>query len=239
MADRGVDVNPFSYTEETLEEIEGALSHERLQPYLDAAGGNRERALRLYLWNTAASAAFYGPLQGLEVVLRNAIHRQLSGRYGSAWYTNLDTGLDRGALGRIRQTIADLTRDGSPNDSPLIRATLSFGFWVSLLGSGGRLESGRKANYEMTLWRPALRQVFAHCATLTRRQAHGPLNELRILRNRIAHHEPIFMRNLTADHARILEVTGWISPGVRTWIAHHSRLPALLELPRGAGAIQF
>ena len=172
-------------------------------------------------------------------MLRNAVHRQLVERYGLAWYTNLDTGLDRGALGRIRQAIADLTRDGSPNDSPLIRATLSFGFWVSLLGSGGRLESGRKANYEMTLWRPALRQVFAHCATLTRRQAHGPLNDLRILRNRIAHHEPIFMRNLTADHARILEVTGWISPGVRTWIAHHSRLPALLELPRDAGVIQF
>lgn len=38
MAEREADVNPFSYTEETLEEIEGALSHERLQPYLDAVG---------------------------------------------------------------------------------------------------------------------------------------------------------------------------------------------------------
>lgn len=239
MANRGADVNPFSYTEETLEDIEGALSPERLHPYLDAAGGDRQSALRLYLWNTAVSAAFYGPLQGLEVVLRNAIHRQLVERYGAAWYTNLDTDLDRGALGRIRQAMADLTRDGPSEDIPLILATLSFGFWVSLLGSGGRLESGRKANYEMTLWRPALRQVFAHCAKLTRRQAHGPLNELRILRNRIAHHEPIFARNLPAYHAQILEVMGWISPGVRTWVAHHSRLPALLELPRDAGAIQF
>ena len=239
MADRMVGVNPFSYTEETLTEIEAALSPERLQPYLDAAGGDREGVLRLYLWNTAVSAGFYGPLQGLEVVLRNAIHRQLSELYGPAWYGNLDVGFDRGALGRIRQTISELTRDGHTSDAPQIVATLSFGFWVSLLGSGGRLESGRKANYEMTLWRPALRQVFAYRATLTRRQAHGPLNELRILRNRIAHHEPIFARNLTADHARILEVLGWISPGVRTWTAHHSQLPALLELPRDAGTIQF
>ena len=239
MADRGVGVNPFSYTEETLTEIEAALSHERLQPYLDAAGGDRERALRLYLWNTAVSAAFYGPLQGLEVVLRNAIHRQLSERYESVWYANLDAGLDRGALGRIRQALLELDREGSTNDIPRLIATLSFGFWVSLLGSGGRLESGRKANYEMTLWRPALRQGFAHRTTLTRRQAHGPLNELRILRNRIAHHEPIFARNLTADHARILEVMGWISPGIQTWTAHHSQLPVLLELPRDAGEIQF
>ena len=239
MADRVVGVNPFFYTEETLTEIETALSHERLRPYLDAARGDRARALRLYLWNTAVSAAFYGPLQGLEVVLRNAIHRHLSKRYGSAWYGNLDAGLDRGASERIRQALSELVRDGSTTDAPRLVSTLSFGFWVSLLGSGGRLESGRKANYEMTLWRPALRQVFAHCATLTRKQAHGPLNALRILRNRIAHHEPIFARNLTADHARILEVMGWISPGIRTWTAHHSRLPALLELPRDAGAIQF
>ena len=239
MADRGVGVNPFSYTEETLTEIEAALSHERLQPYLNATGEALERALRLYLWNTALSAAFYGPLQGLEVILRNAIHHQLANRYGSVWYENLDVGLDRGALGRIRQAISELTRDGHTSDAPRIVATLSFGFWVSLLGSGGRLESGRKANYEMTLWRPALRQVFAHRATLTRRQAHGPLNELRILRNRIAHHEPIFARNLTADHARILEVMGWVSPGIRTWTAHHSQLPALLELPRDAGEIRF
>ena len=239
MADRRIGVNPFSYTERTLTEIEAALSHDRLRPYLDAAGGDRARALRLYLWNTAVSAAFYAPLQGLEVVLRNAIHHQLSGRYGSAWYENLDAGLDRGALERIRQTISELTRGGSPSDAPRIVSTLSFGFWVSLLGSGGRLESGRKASYEMTLWRPALRQVFAHRATLTRRQAHGPLNELRVLRNRIAHHEPIFARNLTADHARIFEVMEWISPEVRTWTAHHSRLPALLELPKDAGEIQF
>lgn len=239
MADRGAGVNPFSYTEDTLEEIEAALSPERLQPYLNTAGRDRERALRLYLWNTAVSAAFYGPLQGLEVVLRTAIHHRLTERYGPAWYANLDAGLDRGALGRIRQALLELDHEGSTNDIPRLIATLSFGFWVSLLGSGGRLESGRKANYEMTLWRPALRQVFAHRATLTRRQAHGPLNELRILRNRIAHHEPIFARNLTADHARVLEVIGWLSPGIRTWTAHHSRLPTLLELPRDSGTIQF
>ena len=142
MADRGAGVNPFSYTEETLTEIEAALSHERLQPYLDAAGGDRVRALRLYLWNTAVSAAFYGPLQGLEVVLRNAIHRQLSERYGSAWYANLDVGLDRGALGRIRQAVSELARDGSPNDIPRIvpPCRLGSGSLCSAPGAGLSLD---------------------------------------------------------------------------------------------------
>lgn len=94
MVYRGAGVNSFLYTEEAIEEIETSLSRERLSTYLDAAGDDRERAIRFHAWNTAVSAAFYGPLQGLEVALRNAMHRPLAERYGPAWYDNPDTGLD-------------------------------------------------------------------------------------------------------------------------------------------------
>ena len=60
------------------------------------------------------------------------------------------------------------------------------------------------------------------------KQAHGPLNTLRTLRNRIAHHEPIFARDLARDHERILEVAEWISPATTAWIEHHSRVPEVL-----------
>ena len=239
MVDRQPGVKTFSYTDETLDELETALSHERPSTYLDATGGDRERAIRLHAWNTAVSAAFYGPLQGLEVALRNAMHRRLAERYGPAWYDHPGAGLDRGAVGRIAGTRSELARDGHGDDPPRIVATLSFGFWVSLLGPGGRAEAGHKANYEMTLWRPALRGAFAHRATLTRRQAHRPLNALRILRNRVAHHEPIFARDLAADHKRILDVAGWISPAVRTWIEHHSRATAVIEAARDAGDVRL
>jgi hypothetical protein len=33
---------------------------------------------------------------------------------------------------------------------------------------------------------------------------------LRDLRNRIAHHAPVFNRNLTADYQKILKVIGWM-----------------------------
>ena len=239
MVDREPGVKTFSYTDETLDELETALSPERLSTYLDAAGGDRERAMRLHDWNTAVSAAFYGPLQGLEVALRNAMHRRLAQRYGPAWYDHPGAGLDRGAVGRTAGARSELARDGHGDDPARIVATLSFGFWVSLLGPGGWTEAGHKANYEMTLWRPALRGAFAHRATLTRRQAHRPLNALRILRNRIAHHEPIFARDPTADHERVLEVAGWISPAVRTWLEHHSRAPAVIEAARDAGDARF
>ena len=234
MADRGPEVNDFCYTDEILDDLEVFLSRERLGTYLDSAREDREGAVWLHVRTTAVSAAFYGPLQGLEVALRNAMNRTLGERYREAWYNNGRAGFDRGALERIANARAGLARDGHRDDPHRVVAALSFGFWVSLLGPGGR-----GANYEMTLWRPALRGAFPHRAALNRRQAHRPLNALRTLRNRIAHHEPIFARNLVEDHERIVEVAGWISPAIRVWIEHHSRVPAVLANAGAAGDIRF
>ena len=233
MTDRTPGVKLFSYTDEVLDQLELSLSPERLATYLGAVGGDREQAIQLHDWNTAASAAFYGPLQGLEVALRNAMHRRLAERYGSAWYDNPAAGLDRGALERVESAKAGLARDRRENNSLQVVAALTFGFWISLLGPGGRIEAGRKANYEMTLWRPALRRAFAHRVKLNRSQAHRRLNALRILRNRIAHHEPIFTRDLAVDHERILDVAGWISSTTGAWIDHHSAVPGLIEAAPG------
>ena len=200
-----------------------------MSTYVTATSGDRERALHLYTSNTALSAAFYGPLQGLEVALRNAMHRQLTARYGADWYDNPAAGLDTGGLSRIDEVKQELKRSGQMVRPGRIVAGLSFGFWVSLLRSGGRIASaGRKADYETTLWRPALRGAFPHRESLTRKQAHGPLEHLRTLRNRIAHHEPIFRRRLDKDYQSILDVTDWISPEVRAWIERYSRVPTLL-----------
>ena len=239
MAETTPDVKNFSYTDDLLDELEVSLSRERLGTYLDATAGDRKAAIRLYAWNTAVSAAFYGPLQGLEVTLRNAIHRRLAERYGEAWYDNPDAGLDRGAVERIASARMELARDGHDEGPARIVAALSFGFWVSLLGPGGRVAAGRKANYEMTLWRPALRGAFAHRATLTRKEAHWPLNSLRTLRNRIAHHEPVFARDLARDHERIVEVLGWMTPGTRRWVEHHSHVPAVLDRAKDSQGFRF
>ena len=239
MAGGEAGVKEFSWTGGELDALGAALSQERLRIYLDAARGDREGALRLHAWNTAVSAALYGPLQGLEIVLRNAMHRRLADIYGPAWYDDPDAGLDKGALDRVASVRSGPMRADRGDDAPLMVAALPFGFWVSLTGPGGRLPNGPKADYERTLWRPALRRTFPHRATLTRKQVHGPLNGLRILRNRIAHHEPIFAWDLAADHRHILDVASWISPETAAWIRHHSRVPDVLALPRDAEEIRF
>src|SRR6202171_5348250 len=79
-------VNHFPYSQSIINALERTLSPERLSTYLAATGGDHAAALRLYVWNTQISAALYGPLQALEIIIRNAFHRELATVYGPAWY---------------------------------------------------------------------------------------------------------------------------------------------------------
>ena len=56
------NVKDFDMNNEILDELEVSLSADRLGTYLTATGGDRTNAVRLYTWNTAISAVFYGPL---------------------------------------------------------------------------------------------------------------------------------------------------------------------------------
>ena len=214
-------VNPFSYSPGIIQALETALSAERLTAYLRVTSGDRERALRLYLWNTEISAAFYGPLQGLEVALRNALHRELSRVFGTSWYDVPLKPLAPRAQDLIREAKAAIAHSRKPVIPPRVVAALSFGFWVSLLGPG---PSGL---YEMRLWRPILHHAFPH-AKLPRKDVHHPLDQLRLLRNRIAHHEPIFTRPLAEDYQSVLQILSWICPATAAWVTHYCTIPTVL-----------
>ena len=165
--------------------------------------------------------------------------RRLAKRYGSKWYSAQQGLLDDACRRRVSIAKDRLVRERQRFDPPDMVASLPFGFWVSLLGRGGRVSDRRRsADYERTLWRPALRRAFPNCKSLTRKDAHRPLDYLRTLRNRIAHHEAIFPRDLVSDYSRILEVTAWVSKAARIWVERHSRVPDLLGTGR-AGPHRF
>ncbi|MYD93582.1 MAG: hypothetical protein F4Y02_07810 [Chloroflexi bacterium] len=214
----------------TFYALEKAFSPERMQTYLDAARGDRVTALHHYARNAALGAAFHGPLQALEVVARNAMHAQLAKRYGNRWYMNPAAGLD----GNARASISSALKLGVRiRASEQFVASMSLGFWVRLLSRGGYIDDGLKADYDRTLWRPALHKAFPG---RPRRVVHRRLDRMRQLRNRIAHHEPIFGLDLKEDYESLLDAVGWISSDVRAWIEHHSRLPAALQAPLSASS---
>jgi hypothetical protein len=95
-----------------------------------------------------------------------------------------------------------------------LNTALTFSFWTSMFGK----------DYE-TLWQQTLHKVGRRSdgKGLRRKDFSGPLAQIRSLRNRIAHHEPIVMWDLRKRYVSILELTGWLSPPALAWCQAHSR----------------
>ncbi len=196
------------------------LSPGRLAPYQAVAGSRA--AVDLYRWNITASAAVYEGLHLLEVVLRNAIHDQLvlwhqsTGASGS-WMDDRARILED----RARKDIATARtriRRPSPTEGHAV-AELTFGFWRYLLAR----------RYQDNLWRLALRHAFPHLQPQTRSEVEKPVIRLHILRNRIAHLEPVHRRELLDDRQDILTVLGYICPDTRDWYQAGCRIPDIVK----------
>jgi hypothetical protein len=201
----------FVYDDAIRAELRKRMSEERFATYLDAESGDEIAACQKYVWNTAVASAFYGPIQTLEVTLRNATHQAIANSYGQQWFKNTtllrypEAELSRLAIENLRK------RDEQATPGKVI-AELGLRFWVSLFSR----------HYDETLWRFQLFKVFS--PRLDRSAAHDDLDRLRTLRNRIAHHEPIFQRRLNDDYRRLQTMTMAMSPATWAWVDHHSRV---------------
>ncbi len=146
-----------------MEKVKEALSEERLGPYLTLVGGDLHEAIRLYEQNTSLSEALYGLLQGLEIVLRNSMHRALSvGLAREDWYDSITWRV-------AQQEQIDNAKDGLQKKAKPITpgrmvAELTFGFWVGLTGP----------KYSVDLWERHLYKAFPN-AKLGRKQLNKQL----------------------------------------------------------------
>lgn len=194
--------------------LEEDMSLERFERYLDWASGDRSNAFRLYALNTQISEALYTPLQMLEVILRNKIHHVLTETHHENWFDEKNVLLlhrQRIKIAKAREALIDLRK---PVTSGRIVASLTLGFWTSMFNK----------EYE-TLWRKTLHRIAVRddSRNLSRKHVASLVTRARILRNRIAHHEPVLHWNLPQHHAETLTLIGWMSPAAAEWTRHHSR----------------
>ena len=173
------------------------ITRQRLGKYLRAAGQDVQKALRLYVLNTKVSASVFVDLHYIEVALRNQFDRELAAKYGPEWFK--DAGFLSLLNGRGQDILKKAQRDAKKNwvHGPVppgkVIAELTFGFWLQLTDS--RLEH--------TLWVPCLHKAFLPRKAPKRSTFNQQLEKLRQLRNRVAHHEPIFQMDLN-DAQRIM-----------------------------------
>lgn len=206
-----------------------AISKPRLSKYLQETTGNLRQALLLYHWNSQLSQALYLPLQSWEIALRNKLNSFLCYKYDEHWPHNPKavrnlTHKDRKRLQTTidRQSIERSTQYPETNH---IVADLSAGFWVSQLG---------KSYAVPYVWQSNLKfRVFTNDHALTRNVASEICDDLLDLRNRVAHHEPIFHLPLGELRKDLDEVLNALCASTAAYMASACSFSDIWDNPPG------
>ena len=195
-----------------FQQLEVAISPDRLLPYRRAGGRNVDVFAR-YLWNMALSEALHPALKCYEIALRNSIHNAATGHFGTdMWFDlrlNSDPNQHAVKAGILANARKELTKPPQPPDAGRIVAALTLGFWTFFANK----------SYEQNFWNPLAKDIFPYAPShmLFRKTMAPRLQRIAYLRNRVAHHEPIWnWPQLRRDHGWVLQTLAWISPEMHT-----------------------
>lgn len=196
-------------------QLQNLLSAARLERYLVATGGDEERAARLYRANLKLAQAFHPILGVFEVVLRNKIDQALEVYFNDPdWIINQKRVLGGRLLTQILEAENRLLGDRIPVTKGKLIASQMLGFWT---------ETFSKPTFKILKGSPI--HIFKHPPTaLVRADISIRLNQIRQLRNRINHNEPICFKHQQIDcteaavvHQALYAVMDWIDPNIR-WL---------------------
>lgn len=182
-------------------------------------------AERLYSYNVQLSSDFYVSLHMLEIALRNKADKALIASYGENWLHSVVVLTDPYQQKCVKDACFALQRQNKIATHSQIIAELNFGFWSSIFG--------RSSNH---LWGQTLRPIF-NISGLKRSAIAEKLRDLRRLRNRVAHYEPILAQPLIILRKDLLNLTFWLSADAHSWILRHSQIvyspsPIIIEISR-------
>lgn len=226
--------NPTAVVAAYVASLQQGLSVDRLAPYR-LPGGSDLDMVTTYFWNVALCQALYHSLDALEVSMRNGIHNALTGHFGTAaWYDipNLLLQRETDDVADVKRKIA---RSRKPVIPPRVVAGLNYGFWTSLLDTGYGNSVWTASNPAVLVQRAFPR---APLHFQVRGRAHGRFNEIRSLRNRVFHYEPVWkgvpMQNgqvvrLGDLHHAVIDTIGWVDQTLQATVIAFDRFPNLFQ----------
>lgn len=211
------------------ESVRRAFSPARMETYEAKArsvGLGMEGALALYAWNAQVCGALLPLLHICEVVIRNAVADAFEAIHGPRWPWNpgFERSLPRQA-GPGYDALSDLqgVRSKAKTTGHVV-AELKFVFWEKIFTS----------RHDHRLWQSQLMRVLPNLDTHKtvahhRKGIFDDLNQVRKLRNRIAHHEPIFTRNLLDDFQTIRRLVEARCEVSAQWMVSQQRVLEMLQ----------
>ena len=198
----------------------GLLSQPRMSTYLGACAGDVSAAVDLYRWNMDVSMALFEAIHYLEVGVRNRADDALTALAGPTadWLDAPPTvPLKPTTKSVIQKAREHASKNGRVATHGHVIAELTLGFWPYLFAEP----------YNRTLWAPALKGAFP---TASRTQMHDNLKSIAELRNRLAHHEPVFALQLAGKYELVLATAELVDPRLGWWIDATSRVESVLRV---------
>lgn len=225
----------------TRDEMVRLLSTPRLTTYTEACGGEIPRALDLYRWNLDLSMAFFGSIHYFEVAFRNHVDMAMT-KWMQAEYEKMGGQKDRAphwlddkrdlVLGKspidhscinsktktiISSAKKQAARRHNPPSEGHIISEITMGTWVWILKPGSRDSP----------WVNALKNSFD--GNVQKSKLTESLDQLVDLRNRIAHHEPIFDLDLIEEYNNLIRTSEIISLRLAWWIDSTSQVEKMIR----------
>lgn len=176
----------------------------------------QEELIGSYIWNQQMAACLYPLLQNLEIFLRNAIDEAARKQYGDFWWDTIDChNLNNYFFSNIQKAKQNLDNEWKKNhwtrthrptppqwSHDKIIAATEFSTWVYLFDKdfiqAANATPTTKYLFPSLLgkmfhqWHKILGHNKQHVAI--KKDIRDLLEELRIYRNRIAHHEPTWLK---------------------------------------------
>jgi len=202
------------FSNEQLSNIPHIISEPRFATYLQNCNNDRIKALQLYQWNLQLSSAFIIPLHLLEISIRNAVVEALEQVHTSNWpwtqgfILSLPNPHEGYNPRRSLESIARIHRRMGK-----VVAELNLVFWEKMFTS----------RHDERIWNNHIKSIFPYAPanmSISQMRAciHDDIRGIRELRNRIAHHEPIFLRNMCRDYENIFKIVAWRNKVTSEWM---------------------
>ena len=174
-------------------DFEAAISQDRLRKYVQACSNDTKRAMTLYRYNLKLSQELFVLIGCFEVSLRNKIDKEMRVHYGNDWLRDFIVPggfFDRdprvaGTKNIIKKAYDGLFSHHNYSHTKLL-AEMEFGVWKYMFNNVQYRLTGRIL-LNIFPNKPFSTSINQYDNTFV----YNELDTINVIRNRIAHHEPI------------------------------------------------
>lgn len=187
-----------------------------------------------YIWSQHASASLYPLMQQLEIILRNSIDKVARQRFGDFWWESISkddgaenhkdfiknikkaertlkskwTKKEKDKLGLGHKDTLPATSCFSPSHDDIVAAT-DFYTWQAILVDAYSAKAGQDSS--RFLWPKSMSKVFRKYSDFdsssngARLEILNAINEIRDYRNRLFHHDCIWIKSHSSDRRSAID----------------------------------